>query len=223
MTRRTRTHKSAVLLAIVGVTALAGYWASGLLSPDAVPWTATDPSTSTPTAEYPNPIFDAQDAINRSLARFPEGHNPHGEIARLVTYETLADVWFEEPREPIWDPSAGVWLVAILGNELMVNDVLPPPHVPSAQMTADAASTRATDPIFVEGAYYGWDANGGLLVVEGALAYLSGPLAGTEHRTYSLIQSLPNENPSIAEATELPLLIHIVATNAALETQTATP
>jgi hypothetical protein len=132
------------------------------------------------TGDNPNPIFTAQDAISRSLELFPPGHNPHGEITRLISQEVL-DQW-RGVRTNFDLPQAPAWLVGILGDNLTVGDFAP-------------GGIEDTRP--VEGAYYAGDANSGELMGEAVL----GP---QWPQNYASLAALVEQPFQIAPATPEP-------------------
>lgn len=75
-----------------------------------------------------HPIFSPADAIDRSLDLFPDDHAPHAEIARLLT---LADfeAWSQQEAQMGWTADTTVWLVAILGADVRVEDLNVAPGV----------------------------------------------------------------------------------------------
>ena len=130
---------------------------------------------------YPDPLYTPSDAIARSLQDFPPGHEPHSEVARLVSVATLED-WSGGGRSG-WPPTTAAWLVAVLGESLTAQDVEP-------------LFGRA-DP--VEGAYYAWDANSGVQVAGGLLG-------GRYPATYVSIVALRSESLAIHPATQVPTI-----------------
>jgi hypothetical protein len=187
-----------------------------------------------PTAE---PMSSANAAIEASLEMFPgQAREP---IARLVSARTLLQ-WTDysalsppektqvaadlPENERLPDPDKPVWLVAILGTDLTVGEIL----------GSTAPGGDEDYPAPAEGAYYAWDANSGDLKEVGAL-----PLGSAW--TYASIAALSHEDIPIVRATRrapkllvtpLPAATYSpnqVATFSALETeqyyryQTATP
>ncbi len=161
--------------------------------PDPPTSTPADARTSTP-GVYPNPIYTAEDAIARSLARFPPGHSPHSEIARLVSNYTL-EVWLRRyPGQPTpakeegnWgdtNPDGPVWFVGILGEGLTDAEILSVPFDLGPGISAP-------------GAYYGWDATTGDLVVEGAFL-------DSGSQSYADLAALADEPLPIEPATPAP-------------------
>ena len=109
-------------------------------------------------AAYSRAIFDAQDAISRTLDESPEGHDPVQVVARLVSVATLDD-WRME-SSPLMEPQAPAWLVGVIVPGLHVADAMPYFYDP----TPDAEGLTPIDGIF-----YAWDANGGYLIGLGVL------------------------------------------------------
>jgi len=156
-------------------------------------------ATETPTQESPDPIYDAQDAINRSLARFPSGHSPHAEEARLISLYDM-EVWLAGVEPPQATPAMGdfewdgtdpddpVWLVGILGDGLTDGDIVRPP------LGLEVEGARPAP-----GGFYVWDANSGSLLVEGAFLE-----AGMQ--TYDTFVALASQPLQIVPATPVPTL-----------------
>lgn len=163
--------------------------ASVVQTPTEAP-TETRTSTRVPDPfENDSPIYSKEDAIGRSLARLPDGSNPTGQFARLLSIEFLmdnSDWYFGED----WNYADPVWLVGIYTTDLVSADVL------GESMDAVFGST----PEPVAGAVFIWDANGGLLMSEGPLSNNTSP----GERSYSHLYSLPNQNIQIIEATRMP-------------------
>lgn len=134
---------------------------------------------------YPYTLWTAEEAIQLSLEEFPEGKNPHSPVARLITMDDL-DAWSgwgsaDETGQPILS-GAPVWLVGILGDGLIVDDIAPSPYGDTTPM---------------EGVYYAWDANAGHMAASGGL------MQGTQG-TYASIVAMQNRDLIIAPATPQP-------------------
>lgn len=141
--------------------------------------------SATPTPQvFPHPMLDASDALDRSVDRFPEGTSPHGELVRLVSCQTFSDTI--RTLSPSWEPHVPLWVVAMLGDDLTVNDVLDSPVPPGDANDEDPAAI---------GAYYVWDANSGQLAAEFAI---------TDYERYSQLAALQDEALHIAAATKPP-------------------
>lgn len=180
-----------LLVALPCALLLLGFFAAQAPGPRATIYTGQG-GTETPTPDYIQPIFSSADAIARSLARFPIGRNPHGEVARLTTYEVL-DAW-RDASSPGLAPQSPVWLVGVLGDGVTKNEALWPSH-----LYGDDWGTVGTPPHDrpVDGAFYAWDANGGVLVGEGVLDE-QGDLS------YSTLTLLPDMPLTVEPATEVP-------------------
>jgi hypothetical protein len=169
-------------------------------SPHKRPTTAQIPTaTGTSSGEYA-PIEDEDEAIELSLSLFPPIGDPANPIARLVSLATYED-WVtltglsaplqtqaaSETQE--WgneNPDSPVWFVAIQGTGLTVRDVIQPP-----------GGIELADDRVVDGAYYVWEANTGMLLAVGAL------VTGGD-QSYTSIAVLPTESLTITQATPFP-------------------
>ncbi len=115
-------------------------------------------------------ICDAADALDRSLALFPASKNPHSPITRLVSTST-AYSWLgvrvddmneaSGEYEPLSlaEMSMPVWVVAILGDGVLLSEVFP----------VEQDET-------IPGMYFLWNATGAGLLANGGLND-SGPLS----------------------------------------------
>jgi hypothetical protein len=143
---------------------------------------ATQTPFAVPTPLGPVPLLTAQDAIDASMAWFPEDHTPGESVARLITMGEL-DAWrgiIQEGDDV--RPSVPVWLVAILpaSGGMIVDDLAP-------------SETGDSRPI--EGVWVAWDANGGFILGRGAL----GPL--WPGQAYADVAAMPSQPLPIASAT----------------------
>ena len=102
------------------------------------------------------PIFDAEDAIRRSMALFPQDKEPHGAEARLVAGGTNVP-GFGMVLKPS-ESDCSVWLVVIRGKNLLAADVI---HTPFG--------TRANDQRPAVGVLHIWDATRGSFISEYSL------------------------------------------------------
>lgn len=146
-----------------------------------------DPTpTPTPGIYYGEPLLTTQEAISQTLLRFPEGHQPHSEIARLISKPTLYSVWFEGDSLPSdsEEMSWPVWLVGVLGNDLTLGDTLDFP----------SGTGVVTDTTPVDGMYYVWEANTGYPVAAGGLI-------STTYRSYDTLVSILDEPVPIVQPT----------------------
>ncbi len=162
--------------------------------------------TPSPTPPYPDPIYTEQQAIDRSLDRFPEGYPPYGEVAILMPYSQL-DAW-RGGSSPKTQPDSPAWLVGILADGMTMFDVLLPwlgyaglgdPNLPSS-VPASAADSDWV----IEGLFYAWDANGGSLIGLGVLTNPSSPMYTASSRSYESLLALPSHNMPIEPATPIP-------------------
>lgn len=170
------------------------------------PPTAQGSGTPTPTWEptstpaFPQPIFTSEDAIARSLVLFPEGHNPHDMVARLITHRTYQQ-WLlapgpadPEPTQewmpPEFHPDHPLWLVGVLGDNLTDVDVM--------SLSAPQEFLPPT-PSLVPGAFYAWDANSGIEAGFGTLTTQPG-------QDHASIVALVDEGVQIVPATEAPAI-----------------
>ena len=154
------------------------------------PRPVTAQATEEPTAtldptRFSNPILDAQDAISRSLELFPEGHQPHSPIARLVSIGVM-DAW-RERQSMLSPPDSPGWVVGILGVDLTVADVLP-------AMYEGASDDVGQLP--VDGAWFAWNANSGTLLGLGVLE-------DGWPQNYSSLSAMQDEQIPITAATEV--------------------
>ena len=148
-----------------------------------------DTWTPEPTETYVDPIFTAEEAIERSLAEFPPGITPEAPIARLVSHATIFR-WTDSGPDGWWNPAHPVWLVGVRGEGLTVQ----------AMNTGAPGSIPAiSDPRLIEGIFWAWDANSGLPTAHGALNDVAGST-----RTYERLRQIPNEDIAIVPATEFP-------------------
>jgi hypothetical protein len=177
-----------LLAAVMVVLALVLRWLAA-----AQPRIGEADSATTPIGVYSQAIFEAEDALYRSLAYFPADHNPHSGVTRLVSLYTF-EAWLAgrvgsatpSREEGNWEgtsPDVPVWLVAILGDGLADTDIL----------DTDLAVT----PVPAPGAFYAWDASSGDLLTIGTLVV-------TGYQTYSSVVNLPSEPLAIYRATEAP-------------------
>ncbi len=196
-----------VLAAVSGLTFLT--MTSRFAAPS-LPSTAQGGGSPTPTFEqtstpaFPRPIYGEAEAIARSQELFPEGHNPHDIVARLITHRTL-ETWLHGPeywsnpsgnpeqgewQAPEFHPDHPAWLVGILGDNL--TDV----NVMSIAIPAPFLSSTAS---LVPGAFYAWDANSGLNAGFGTLLT-------TSEQNHGSIELMPTEQVTIVPATDQPAI-----------------
>ncbi len=166
--------------------------------------TLLPPPTETP--EFPNPILTAQEAISRSLALFPSSANPHGEVARLLTFNDL-DQW-RRGSSPGTAPQSPAWLVGILGDNLTMFGLTLPrmgyAGLSDPQLPPDIATEAPASDWPVEGAFYAWDANSGILVGEGVLS--DPALVLGSYQSYASLVALPSNPLPISSATPYPTM-----------------
>lgn len=138
-------------------------------------------STPEPTLDplsYSSPITTSQTAIDKSLVMFPSGITPTITVARLVSISTL-DTW-RNAHSPLTEPHAPAWLVGIGATGLTVRDVLPE-YFGSGRKPAVGNQ-------IVEGKYFAWDANSGVLLGEGTLGGVQG--SGQTLASINLLQAI---------------------------------
>ena len=177
-----------LILASTGLAFFLGFFSGNeadapvLKSAQAQPTQTQAPPTPMVDDTWGSPILDAETALARSLADFPDGHNAHGEIVHLIsaqTYTTTAGTLLAgiSPSEPIW-------VVTIRGDNLTVSDVvklpIPDPH-------------PDTSPCI--GAKYVWEAVSGGLLVNTALM---------NEDAYQVVSGLVDESLPIETSTPEP-------------------
>lgn len=179
--------------------------------------TATE--TPTPTSDHPNPIYTHSEAEDRALSLVPELATPSAVVARLVSTSTLASEWFGASDAQAWFPDTGLWIVGVAASNLTYADLIPRVAVEGfgTPVTPDATAA-AHDQQSVEGAYFVFEASGGLVVARGVLRLGPGtpqPAVTTSPGiledppdlfSFDAITSLADEAIAIRTATALPNL-----------------
>lgn len=180
----------------------------------ALDWTPDRPvrtaqsSTETPTTLPPTavptvnpyegePLLTAQEAITKSLQLFPANHNAHGVVAKLISFQTFSQQWLG-PQYQVGgaSPTDAVWLVGILGDNLIVGDTLALGPAEVIGITPAQA-----DPRPAEGMYCAFQAGSGGRLATGAL------IVNSPMRSYNLLQALPTEVVPIVRPTIDPQLL----------------
>lgn len=136
-----------------------------------------------------DPIYTEADAIALTLERFPQGHNPHGEVARLISYNTLEQVWYQGRTESdfAFGATTPVWLVGILGDGMTRSDTVDLPAIGTGVISD-------TTPVL--GMWYVWYANNGLPGGSGGLLEDPG-------RSHTTLAALPTEDLPISQPTQV--------------------
>lgn len=150
---------------------------------------------------YPNPIFNEQEALSVSQDRLALSSSES--VVRLISVESLSEWFGFDAEQSTWSPSAPVWLVGLRGGGLTLDDVLPPPPFITSEPPSSGSGGTPPGEQSVDGVFYAWDANGGLIITEGAL-FLEDPSTQDFTPTFESIVSLPNETLTISTATEAP-------------------
>lgn len=135
------------------------------------------------------PVYTQAEAISRTIEFVPVGHNYSAVATRLIERDDLLTGWFQE-TDPwlVSDVTSGpLWLVGMLGQNLVMSDTLRVPGVPSI----------ADDTTPVDGLFAIWDANAGQMI-------MAGPLDDGQPYTYNMLLAMPNKNLTISHATALP-------------------
>jgi len=159
-------------------------------------------STETPTPLPPTamatidpyegePLLTAQEAVTKSLQLFPANHNPHSAIVKLISFQTFSQQW-AGPEYQIGgaSPTDAVWLVGILGDNLIVGDTLALGPTEVIGITPAEA-----DPRPAEGMFCAFQAGSGGRLATGAL------IVNSPMRSYNLLQALPTEVVPIVRPT----------------------
>jgi len=188
-----------VLILVVGSAAL--------LSPTRPP--SGQPPTDVPSSEldpYAQPIYDADEAVARTLAALPMDITVTQVAARLVSSSTLQAEWTEDDVTS-WIDDAPLWLVGVVADGLEVGEVTQ--VIPGMQLVEDSD--------VVPGAYMVWNANSGTLLLSGGLephtAYNATAVAlgtptiepgpGYDFRMEKLLQ-IPADPLAVSPATSIP-------------------
>jgi hypothetical protein len=178
----------AVVLAVLAAYSVARMPARQVATPrlDSARPAAQD--TATPAVIYwGDPIFTAADAIALTLERFPQGFNPHGPVARLISVDTLWQVWYQGTAGGDFEYGATtpVWIVGILGDGMTQSDAVDLPGIGTGVIS---------DTTPVHGMWYAWYANDGLPAGSGGLLEDPG-------RSYADLAALPTEDLPISQPT----------------------
>ena len=131
----------------------------------------------------PEPIINAELAIEKSLAKLPADISPSETVARLITGEKFSarfGIYSGLKRGP-------VWVVAILAPDLVAGQVMGDP------LDDPILYPGSNDP--VPGALYGWDANSGRNFLTSA---------NVDEAQFAEISQLVSQNLLIELATPLP-------------------
>ena len=142
------------------------------------------------------PIYDADDALARSLEHLSKGLVPVQVVVRQLRLEA-ADIWIGS-RTNDFSSSEPVWLVGIVAEGLEVGDVLRGAGLPSS------------DDREAVGAFFLWDAAGGHTIAEGALldsADLATMARLADERlpiTATTPEAIPTLDPAVRAGAELP-------------------
>jgi len=132
----------------------------------------------------PEPIETSDEAIERSLAKFPASVTPLDVVAKLCRFGAI-DAWREASSET--SPDSPAWLVGMRGEGLTAASVM------FEGWENDGVNPFPTTP--VDGAFYIWDANGGWQAGHGVLS---------GERTYESLLHVPTASIPITKATDSP-------------------
>jgi hypothetical protein len=205
-TRQTAPTVASVALFLVLAAALAG-WLAGRPPPPVgssasaakgVPHSAALESGATATAVYVGAaLYTPDEALSRTMARFPAGHESGEPAVRLVSRRTYYADFLGEPLDELgltpaeMPPDEPVWVVGVPATGLTVGDVI---DVPGAG-TGVIQDERAAD-----GMFYAWDARTG--APEGSGALVRGTVS-----SYETIVGLESQDIAIVPPTlEIPPL-----------------
>ena len=178
----------AVVLAVLAAYSVARMPARQVATPR--PDSARPAAQATATLEFfywGDPIYTEADAIARTLERFPQRFNPRGEVARLISYDTLEQVWYQGHTDSDFEYGATtpVWLVGILGDGMTRSDAVALPAIGTGVISD-------TTPVL--GMWYSWYANDGWPAGSGGLLEDTGT-------SYATLAALPTEQIPISRPT----------------------
>lgn len=128
---------------------------------------------ATPTPDFETPITTALTAISSCLTLIAVDNNPHGAVARLITYDMLRQ--FTGEPFPWASSQTPVWLVGLLADNYSITDANP-------IIAADATLTARHDAP-ADGLYCAFDASSGGLVIQS-------PLVASDPDNYSTLVNL---------------------------------
>jgi len=170
-----------VLIGMLGVALIAGLWFGQRGSPAALVTTGrpSQQETETPTPESTEepvevyePILTAQDAISRSLQVLrPDQTVTETLVARMPI--TVAYAW-AGMEDPSADLDLAAWVVGFRVDNLRYYDVVSLAYfgyrgLDDPNMSEEDRAIFAENDRLVEGAFYIWNAETGVLVVRGVL------------------------------------------------------
>lgn len=113
---------------------------------------------------WPDPIYDAEEAIEVAVGSFPPDRNPHDAIARLVTGVELCQAL---QNYGCGDGDHPIWVVAIRGDGL-IRDEAPFQEI-DPELTSSAAISTTSIAGQFEGSFYMMSARSGDLISAGGL------------------------------------------------------